>query len=82
MYRTICTKCVHFGAHDNPENSALVTCEAFPAGIPDEILREGFDHRNPFEGDGGIQFTPKGPVDVEAIEKIVNPGTERNPANW
>lgn len=82
MYRTICTKCVHFGAYDTEENSALVTCEAFPNGIPDEILRVGYDHRQPFEGDGGIQFTPDGPVDLEWIEKTVEVRPDRDPANW
>ena len=32
------------------------TCEAFPNGIPDEILMMENDHTEPFEGDNGIQF--------------------------
>lgn len=79
MYRTICTKCVHFGATDDPENPDLVSCTAFPAGIPDEILRQGFDHRNPYEGDGGVMFVPDGPVDVERLDRIVNPKAPTNP---
>jgi hypothetical protein len=82
MYRSICTKCVHIGAYDTEENSALVTCAAFPSGIPDEIIRQGYDHRNPYEGDQGIMFTPDGPVDVEWIENVVNPKKSRNPADW
>ncbi|MBB4772814.1 hypothetical protein [Actinomadura livida] len=31
-------------------------CDAFPEGVPNEIYRAGFDHRNPFEGDRGIRF--------------------------
>lgn len=31
-------------------------CEAFPDGIPDEVLVDGFDHRLPFPGDGGVRF--------------------------
>lgn len=31
------------------------TCAAFPDGIPEPILN-GFDHRRPFPGDGGVRF--------------------------
>jgi len=33
-----------------------VTCRAFPAGIPEEIFLNGFDHRKPYPGDHGIRF--------------------------
>lgn len=61
---TICTLCKLFEwAEGGP------TCDAFPAGIPDEILYRGFDHRNPYpEGDNGIRFVPRSgvkPADVD-----------------
>lgn len=31
-------------------------CEAFPGGIPDNILLFGGDHRAPWAGDRGLQF--------------------------
>lgn len=32
------------------------TCEAFPNGIPKEIILGRHDHVNPFPGDHGIRF--------------------------
>ncbi len=32
------------------------TCSAFPEGIPQEILENRFNHREPHPGDRGIQF--------------------------
>jgi len=31
-------------------------CAAFPDRIPDEILLNEFDHREPWPGDGGVRF--------------------------
>jgi hypothetical protein len=31
-------------------------CDAFPNGIPASILVGNYDHRNAFDGDGGIRF--------------------------
>lgn len=35
------------------------TCDAFPAGIPDEVFDNERDHRQPIEGDNGLQFLVK-----------------------
>ncbi|HEX7160541.1 MAG TPA: hypothetical protein VF223_04800 [Trebonia sp.] len=35
------------------------TCDAFPAGIPEAILDDEVDHRQPVDGDRGIQFEAK-----------------------
>lgn len=50
----ICEACDRF----EPEFGAQ-KCTAFPAGIPVEIYQQGFDHREPFIGDGGIRFELK-----------------------
>ena len=48
----ICIFCRHL-----KEGSAR--CDAFPDGIPDDILFALHDHREPYEGDRGIRFELK-----------------------
>lgn len=38
-------------------------CDAYPLGIPEEILSLVVDHRKPYAGDGGIQYE-KGVRDI------------------
>ena len=66
IYYGMCGYCRH--RHDD-EGDGNKTCEAFPDGIPDEIIRVGYDHREPYDGDGGIMFELDGPVDVEELEQ-------------
>ena len=46
----ICVECKHWRAG--------WTCDAFPEGIPLVIQLTEKDHREPIEGDHGIQFEP------------------------
>jgi hypothetical protein len=56
----ICSGCTHLrGDLRDPR------CDAFPGGIPNEILLSKADHRKPFPGDNGIQFEPKSAKDAE-----------------
>lgn len=59
--RPDCMKCKHW----HYENEESFTCEAFPDGIPKEVIM-GYDHRNPYPGDNGIRF---GPVDEDELEE-------------
>jgi hypothetical protein len=51
----LCLRCARF--HDN--NKDTFTCDAFPQGVPDEIVLGGFNHNQPFRGDNGMQFIPR-----------------------
>lgn len=46
----MCSLCVH--------RKSGLACDAFPEGIPKEILLRG-EHDTPFPGDKGIRFEPK-----------------------
>ncbi len=45
-----CISCRHY--------TGVLTCEAFPDGIPSEIVTCDFIHTEPYPGDHGIQFEP------------------------
>lgn len=63
---TQCQLCRHREGFAPPRASAgddLVpeprpACRAFPAGIPDAITLDKFDHRKPHRGDRGIRWEP------------------------
>ena len=47
---TQCIECAHY--------RGLLECDAFPEGIPTEIVTGEHDHREPYNGDNGIRFEP------------------------
>jgi len=47
----LCAFCKHA-----QQTEMITTCDAFPDGIPDQILHDGYNHRQPFLGDHGIRF--------------------------
>jgi hypothetical protein len=49
----ICLGCVLFH-----QNSSGMSCDAFPQGIPIEIVTSQVDHRQPVDGDHGRRFVP------------------------
>lgn len=44
----LCGSCVH--------RTGTYTCDAWPDGIPREVMLGELDHREPIEGDGGVQY--------------------------
>ena len=62
----MCSACVHYREDDDGQPY----CDAFGGPPPDEILMDGYDHRQPYPGDNGVQFEPTGPVDVEWLESF------------
>lgn len=51
-------------------------CDAFPDGIPDDIIRSAADHRDPYPGDRGLQFEAKSEAaarDAARIIKMAHP---------
>lgn len=57
----LCIFCRHLRESTN--------CDAFPGGIPDDVLYAFHDHRMPFPGDHGIMFE-------------LRPGEEGNFEEW
>ena len=50
----ICRWCVH---HHGQQS--ITTCDAFPEGIPEEVMSASADHMEPIPGDSGITFESK-----------------------
>lgn len=67
----ICYGCVHMKA--SKPGDAL-TCDAFPEGIPNDILVSRTDHRDPVKGDHGIQFDPKDKAAATYAERMFDRG--------
>ena len=54
--RPVCLDCKHIHPEDPVEDGFF--CDAFPEGIPFEMIANLFVHDKPYPGDNGIQFEP------------------------
>jgi len=51
----ICIDCAYY----RPSEGSTLSCEAFPKGIPQKVLRGIVDHRKEhYKGDRGLLFKP------------------------
>ena len=50
----ICTGCAHYRRATGEQEGWR--CDAFPDGIPVQIILNEADHREPFPGDHGLRF--------------------------
>jgi hypothetical protein len=69
----ICMYCARFHRDDWHG----MRCDAFPDGIPEDIIRSRVDHRQPIAGDHGLQFDPNPPDGAWHAERII-----AGPAAW
>lgn len=60
---SLCLACTRFTHNEE----GLEVCEAYPDGIPEEILLGAVDHREPYDGDQGILFENDGFLTDEQI---------------
>ena len=50
----LCMECKHYNFNEH----SMMSCEAYPKGIPEEIIMNEHDHHKPFKNDNGITFEP------------------------
>lgn len=62
----ICLMCTRFR-----ESGTGMTCDAYPEGIPNVIIDSAVDHREPYEGDHGLQFEAIDDRAAELADEII-----------
>lgn len=75
----LCPYCTHLNR--DSEDVLRLTCKAFPSGIPMEVINNEADHRQPLDGDNGIQFKREAGFKLPALlldmlSALATPDTE------
>ncbi len=65
---TQCSYCRHVTVDDRHRAS----CPAFGGEIPEAILMNEVDHRDPYPGDHGIRFEPREGLDDEFLSLLAS----------
>lgn len=65
---TLCMSCANVG---DLGDDGVLTCSAFPDGIPREVQIGGFDHRGQYPGDMGVRYVMdrEDPLSVKRLEQ-------------
>lgn len=66
VFSEVCTFCRHWDA------TAGRVCDAFPDGIPDPIWLGEHKHKEPYEGDNGIQFEKLTEEEIKELAAEIN----------
>lgn len=67
----LCLWCARLHGRDDGPMPVEIACDAYPGGVPDEILDNEVDHREPVEGDRGLRFVPIGGISDTDIDRMM-----------
>lgn len=57
----LCVSCKRLRDYDHDR----ISCDAFPEGIPDEIIFNEVSHKNPVDGDNGLRYSNGEPKEFD-----------------
>jgi hypothetical protein len=66
----MCGMCTHLHRDETGKGLIPWRCDAFPEGIPADILVSQFDHRVAHDGDHGIRFEPRPEKGARALAYV------------